>query len=204
MFPRCRRPRARDPRGALDHMRLGSPHTDLRWHPYRVQGGGLTGEHRLTAGVRSYRLGRVATGCNQGDARVGCIVCSMTASSPTERESGSELLAQAGGECLHSAGGVVAAAADAPVDHVCTRGAATRQRSPARGGTAALTPAQPTTRGRPPPVPDGKQRLGQRGGWPVTLATSSRTVAAWPAANSVWLATRPSTSQPGRPASVSA
>lgn len=162
MFPRCRRPRARDPRGALDHMRLGSPHTDLRWHPYRVQGGGLTGEHRLTAGVRSYRLGRVATGCNQGDARVGCIVCSMTASSPTERESGSELLAQAGGECLHSAGGVVAAAADAPVDHVCTRGAATRQRSPARGGTAALTPAQPTTRGRPPPVPDGKQRLGQQ------------------------------------------
>jgi hypothetical protein len=78
--------------------------------------------------------------------------------------------------------------------------------------------------GRPPPTPDGSSGSASsydgwppnarrwsaancsnvRGGRPVTLATSSVTVAAWPAANSVWLSTRPSTSQPGRPASASA
>jgi hypothetical protein len=87
-FPRCLRLRARDPHGALDYMQLGSPHTDIRWQPYRVLGVGLTGEHRLTAGVRGYRLGRVAaTGCTQATPGVGRIVCSTTASSSTESAS---------------------------------------------------------------------------------------------------------------------
>ena len=85
-FPRCLRLGARDPRGALDleHMRLGWPHADRRWRPYRVLGVGLPGKHRLAAGVRSYRLGRVAaTGRDQSDAWGGCIVCSTTESSST-------------------------------------------------------------------------------------------------------------------------
>src|SRR5215218_4701538 len=53
-----------------------------------------------------------------------------------------DLLAQAGGECFHGAGGVVAAA-ELPVDHVCTRALRPVSGSSTRG-TAALTPPQPT------------------------------------------------------------
>jgi len=108
-------------------MPLDWPHADRQWQPYRVLGVGLTGEHRLTAGVCSYRLGRVAATGRSHSGRLGRLHRLLDDGERLDGERVEvDLLAQAGGECFYGAGGVVAAA-ELPVDHVCTRGAVTRQ-----------------------------------------------------------------------------
>jgi hypothetical protein len=167
-FPRCRRLRARDPRGALSTCGW------VRRTP--IGGGSLTRvvgcwvARRASSGCRCAQLPAwpcgAVIGRNHSDAWVGCIGCSPTASSSTESAWRSTCSRRRGG---HNAS-TVRAGSWRRLKRRSTTSAPTALRpsaGPAHGGTAAPTPAQPTTRGRPPPMPGRSSgSVTSYDGWP--------------------------------------
>jgi hypothetical protein len=102
-------------------MRLGSPHTDKRWQPY-LPGSWVLGRQASFVWLPVCAATGLAV-WPQPQRRLGRLHRLLAVGEQLDGECVEvDLLAQAGGECLHSAGGVVAVA-EAPVDHVCTRGA---------------------------------------------------------------------------------